>query len=66
LLQRDSELLEAIDWQGVVIDEAQAIKNPSAKQSMAARDLGRPAKGSRFRIALTGTRSKTGSASCGR
>ncbi|SBO43808.1 DEAD/DEAH box helicase [Cyanobium sp. NIES-981] len=55
LLQRDSELLEAIDWQGVVIDEAQAIKNPSAKQSMAARDLGRPGKGSRFRIALTGT-----------
>ena len=55
LLQRDSELLEAIDWQGVVIDEAQAIKNPSAKQSMAARDLARPAKGSRFRIALTGT-----------
>lgn len=55
LLQRDSELLEAIDWQGVVIDEAQAIKNPSAKQSMAARDLGRPGKQSRFRIALTGT-----------
>jgi SNF2 family DNA or RNA helicase len=55
LLQRDSELLEAIDWQGVVIDEAQAIKNPSAKQSMAARDLGRPGKTSRFRIALTGT-----------
>ncbi|MEB3182839.1 MAG: DEAD/DEAH box helicase, partial [Cyanobacteriota bacterium] len=55
LLQRDSELLESIDWQGVVIDEAQAIKNPSAKQSQAARDLARPAKGSRFRIALTGT-----------
>jgi superfamily II DNA or RNA helicase len=55
LVQRDSELLEAIDWQGVVIDEAQAIKNPSAKQSMAARDLGRPGKTSRFRIALTGT-----------
>jgi superfamily II DNA or RNA helicase len=55
LLQRDSELLEAIDWQGVVIDEAQAIKNPSAKQSMAARDLARPAKAGRFRIALTGT-----------
>jgi len=59
LLQRDSELLESIDWQGVVIDEAQAIKNPSAKQSMAARDLGRPRPGSkggsRFRIALTGT-----------
>ncbi len=58
LLQRDSELLEAIDWQGVVIDEAQAIKNHTAKQSMAARDLARPGKGSRgsrFRIALTGT-----------
>ena len=55
LLQRDSELLEAIDWQGVVIDEAQAIKNPAAKQSQAARDLGRPGKKGRFRIALTGT-----------
>ena len=55
LLQRDSELLESQDWQGVVIDEAQAIKNPSAKQSQAARDLARPAKGNRFRIALTGT-----------
>jgi len=55
LLQRDSELLDTIDWQGVVIDEAQAIKNPSAKQSMAARDLGRAGKASRFRIALTGT-----------
>ena len=55
LLQRDSELLDGIDWQGVVIDEAQAIKNPSAKQSQAARDLGRPGKSSRFRIALTGT-----------
>ena len=59
LLQRDSELLESVDWQGVVIDEAQAIKNPSAKQSQAARDLARPGRnskgGSRFRIALTGT-----------
>ncbi|GDX72041.1 helicase [Cyanobium sp.] len=55
LLQRDSEILDKIDWQGVVIDEAQAIKNHSAKQSMAARDMGRPGKGPRFRIALTGT-----------
>jgi len=59
LLQRDSELLESIDWQGMVIDEAQAIKNPNAKQSQAARDLARPCRfskgGSRFRIALTGT-----------
>ena len=55
LLQRDSELLESVEWQGVVIDEAQAIKNPAAKQSQAARDLARPGKQSRFRIALTGT-----------
>ncbi len=55
LLQRDSELLDSIDWQGMVIDEAQAIKNPSAKQSQAARDLARPGKQGRFRIALTGT-----------
>jgi len=59
LMQRDSELLDKIDWQGVVIDEAQAIKNHNAKQSMAARDLGRAGQGgrsgSRFRIALTGT-----------
>ena len=57
LLQRDSELLESQDWQGIVIDEAQAIKNPGAKQSQAARDLARAgrSKSNRFRIALTGT-----------
>jgi superfamily II DNA or RNA helicase len=55
LLQRDSELIESVNWQGVVIDEAQAIKNPAAKQSQAARDLARAGKHSRFRIALTGT-----------
>ncbi len=55
LLQRDAELLQTIDWQGVVIDEAQAIKNPAAKQSQAARSLARPGRQSRFRIALTGT-----------
>lgn len=55
LLQRDSDLLSSQDWQGVVIDEAQAIKNPGAKQSQAARGLARSRKGGRFRIALTGT-----------
>ncbi len=55
LMQRDIELLETIDWQGVVIDEAQAIKNPSAKQSQATRDIAKPGKNNRFRIALTGT-----------
>ena len=38
-----------------MIDEAQAIKNPGAKQSQAARELARSRKGGRFRIALTGT-----------
>ena len=59
LLQRDVEVLSSLDWQGTVIDEAQAIKNPAAKQSLAARELARSGKqgggGGRFRIALTGT-----------
>ena len=50
LLQRDSELLESIDWQGLVIDEAQAIKNPGTAQTKAIKQL--PAA---HRIALTGT-----------
>ncbi len=55
LIQRDIDLLGAIDWQGIVIDEAQAIKNSSAKQSQAVREIARPIQNSRFRIALTGT-----------
>jgi SNF2 family DNA or RNA helicase len=50
LVHRDLKTLSAIDWQGVVLDEAQNIKNPSAKQSQSVREL--PAG---FRIALTGT-----------
>ncbi len=55
LMQRDCELLESINWQGIVIDEAQAIKNPNAKQSKATRDIARANKANKFRIALTGT-----------
>ncbi len=55
LMQRDIDLLDMIDWQGVIIDEAQAIKNPSSKQSQAVRDVARSGKNNRFRIALTGT-----------
>jgi superfamily II DNA or RNA helicase len=55
LMQRDSELLANLDWQGVVIDEAQAIKNAASKQSQAARLLARGQRQGRFRIALTGT-----------
>jgi len=42
--------LASFDWQLVILDEAQAIKNPGAKQSRAVKQL--PA---RTRIALTGT-----------
>ena len=50
LLQRDAKDLQSVSWQGVVVDEAQNIKNPEAKQSQAARELQ-----AQFRIALTGT-----------
>jgi len=47
---RDAKTFEAISWQGLVLDEAQNIKNPEAKQSQAIRKF--PAS---FRISLTGT-----------
>ncbi|MEW6238495.1 MAG: DEAD/DEAH box helicase [Candidatus Omnitrophota bacterium] len=50
LLHRDFEILKDIRWSGVVLDEAQNIKNPETKQAKAARSL--PAD---YRIALTGT-----------
>ncbi|MDJ1179050.1 DEAD/DEAH box helicase [Roseofilum sp. BLCC_M91] len=50
LVFRDQKDLQAVEWQGVVLDEAQNIKNPQAKQSQAVRELT-----SEFRIALTGT-----------
>ncbi|MDJ1184876.1 DEAD/DEAH box helicase [Roseofilum casamattae] len=50
LVVRDRENLQNVAWQGIVLDEAQNIKNPEAKQSQAVRELD-----SEFRIALTGT-----------
>lgn len=50
LLQRDRRLFEPIDWKGIILDEAQNIKNPETKQSQAARGLGGD-----YRVALTGT-----------
>ena len=50
LVYRDATTLQDISWQGIVLDEAQNIKNPSAKQSKAVRELK-----AGFRIALTGT-----------
>ena len=50
LANRDRDLLKKVEWHRVVLDEAQNIKNPSAKQSQAVRALAAPR-----RIALTGT-----------
>ena len=50
LLQRDVKFLKRVPWAGVVLDEAQNIKNPETKQAKAARALD-----SDYRIALTGT-----------
>ncbi|MGL5871732.1 MAG: SNF2-related protein [Xenococcaceae cyanobacterium] len=50
LIYRDAKTLEEIDWQGIILDEAQNIKNPAAKQSQAVRKLK-----AGFRISLTGT-----------
>ncbi|TAF09230.1 MAG: helicase [Nostocales cyanobacterium] len=50
LVQRDINLLKTMNWQIIVLDEAQNIKNADAKQSQAVRQLE-----TTFRIALTGT-----------
>jgi SNF2 family DNA or RNA helicase len=50
LAQKDAETLAQINWECLALDEAQNIKNPSAKQSQAVRRLG-----GRYRVALTGT-----------
>ena len=50
LAHRDREHLEKVGWQRVVLDEAQNIKNPAAKQTRAVHAIDAPR-----RIALTGT-----------
>ncbi len=50
LLHRDQEILREVDWAGVILDEAQNIKNAGTKQARAARSLK-----SGYRLALTGT-----------
>ena len=50
ILRLDRELLTAREWDTIVLDEAQTIKNPASQAARAAHSL----KG-RFRIALTGT-----------
>jgi SNF2 family DNA or RNA helicase len=50
LAHRDRDDLAAVEWWRVCLDEAQNIKNPSAKQTQAIRNIPAPR-----RIALTGT-----------
>ncbi|MGL5083763.1 MAG: DEAD/DEAH box helicase [Microcoleaceae cyanobacterium] len=50
LMFRDEKELKTVPWQGIVLDEAQNIKNPEAKQSKTVKSLE-----ASFKIALTGT-----------
>jgi SNF2 family DNA or RNA helicase len=50
LAHRDKELFKEVEWNSVVLDEAQNIKNQFTKQSQAVRKFK-----SDFRVALTGT-----------
>ena len=50
LLQIDADILAGIAWHSVVLDEAQAIKNPATRRHRAALALRAD-----FRLALTGT-----------
>ena len=50
LVERDRAALASVPWGRIVLDEAQQVKNPSAKQTQAVRAIGAPR-----RLALTGT-----------
>jgi len=50
LARRDEETLRGVEWTGIVLDEAQNIKNPATKQTQAIRRLK-----AGYKVALTGT-----------
>ena len=50
LLHRDLTSLQPVNWMGVVLDEAQNIKNPDTQQARACRNIK-----SGWRVVLTGT-----------
>lgn len=50
LLHRDLKLFQNMKWSGIILDEAQNIKNSQTKQAKAAYELE-----SEYRLALTGT-----------
>ena len=55
LARKDEKLLNSVEWQRLVLDEAQNIKNPKAAQTKAILKIS-----AKHRLALTGT-PKTGS-----
>ncbi len=50
LVRLDAEILQQVNWHAVILDEAQNIKNPTARQTQVVRGLS-----AGFRLALTGT-----------
>ena len=50
LMRQDIDTLQELRWYGVILDEAQNIKNPAARQTQSARKIHGD-----FRLALTGT-----------
>lgn len=50
VLRLDADAFGALDWAGLVLDEAQFVKNPATKAHEAARGIRAP-----FRLAVTGT-----------
>jgi superfamily II DNA or RNA helicase len=50
LLRLDAEAYRAVEWAGVILDEAQFVKNHQAKTYRCVRELAAP-----FKLALTGT-----------
>ncbi len=50
LLQQESDLLSSVEWQIIILDEAQAIKNAATKRSQAAMALQ-----AKFKLITTGT-----------
>ena len=50
LTYRDEDVFDKVEWNGVVLDEAQNIKNSSTKQTQAVRRIK-----AGYRVALTGT-----------
>ena len=61
VLRRDVSTLSQVDWDCVVLDEAQAIKNPDSQVAAAARALR-----ARFRGAMALGKSVSASSECGR